>query len=122
MYRTKVLAFFAALAVVLPVAAQQGIQSAPVMETTPGTILPAQPIGTEDLISLQVYDSPEFSRTVRVSNDGSIRLPMLKNTIRVQGLLPKDVEVLVGEELKREQLLVDPFVTVNVVEYHSRPI
>ena len=32
------------------------------------------------------------------------------------------MEVLITEELKREQLLVDPFVTVTVGEYHSRPI
>jgi len=36
--------------------------------------------------------------------------------------LPKDIEPLVAEELKREQLFVDPYVTVTVVEYHSRPI
>jgi polysaccharide export outer membrane protein len=36
--------------------------------------------------------------------------------------MPSDVEVLIADELKREQLLVDPFVTVTVVDYHSRPI
>jgi len=47
---------------------------------------------------------------------------MLKEKIRVQGLFPNDIEVLLAEALKREGLFVDPFVTVNVVEYHSRPI
>jgi polysaccharide export outer membrane protein len=46
----------------------------------------------------------------------------LKSQIRVQGLLPNEIEVLVKEALEREQLFVDPFVTVNIVEYHSRPI
>ncbi|MES1260321.1 MAG: SLBB domain-containing protein, partial [Acidobacteriota bacterium] len=53
---------------------------------------------------------------------GTIRLPMLKSTIKVEGLFPSDVEVLLADELKREQLLVNPFVTVAVAEYHSRPI
>src|SRR4051794_10444288 len=84
--------------------------------------LPAQRIGPEDLLALQVYDAPEFTRTVRVSADGTIRLPMLKAPIRVQGLLPDEVSVLVAEALERDKLFVDPFVTVNVAEYHSRPI
>jgi polysaccharide export outer membrane protein len=47
---------------------------------------------------------------------------MLSSPIRVQGLLPNEIEVLVAEALERDKLFVDPFVTVNIVEYHSRPI
>lgn len=86
------------------------------------TNLPIQPIGKDDLLSVQIYDSPEMSRTVRVNAEGRIRLPMLKSTFAVEGLLATDVETLIADELKREELLVDPFVTVNVAEYHSRPI
>lgn len=86
------------------------------------TNLPHQPIGREDLLGVTVYDSPELTRTVRVGADGSIRLPMLKATIKVEGLLPSEVEVAIADQLKAEKLLVDPFVTVNVAEYHSRPI
>jgi polysaccharide export outer membrane protein len=110
---------------VLPLAAQDATHQtvpAPVADLNPSSNLPFQPVGPEDLIGLQVYDAPEFTRTVRVSKEGSIRLPMLKSQIRVQGLLPNEIEVLVKEALEREQLFVDPFVTVNIVEYHSRPI
>jgi polysaccharide export outer membrane protein len=86
------------------------------------TNLPVQKIGLEDLLGITVYDSPELTHTYRVLSDGRIRMPMLKTTIPVEGLYPADVETLIAEELKREQLLVDPFVTVNVIEYHSRPI
>jgi polysaccharide export outer membrane protein len=84
--------------------------------------LPAQKIGPQDLIGIQVYDSPEFTRTVRVGSDGKMRLPMLKEKIFVQGLLPNELEVSVAEALAREGLIVDPFVTVTVVEYASRPV
>lgn len=84
--------------------------------------LPIQKIGAGDLLTLQVYDSPELSRTVRVSPEGKIRLPMLKDQIKVTDLLPSDIEILITEALQREKILVDPFVTVNVAEYHSRPI
>jgi len=84
--------------------------------------LPAQKIGANDLLVVAVYDSPELTRTVRVGPDGSIRLPMVKQRIAVLGLLPVDVETAVSQVLKDEQLIVDPFVTVTVAEYHSRPI
>jgi polysaccharide export outer membrane protein len=90
--------------------------------SNPSSNLPIQKVGPEDLLGLQVYDAPEFTRTVRIAADGSIRLPMLKETIRVQGLFPDDIAVLLAEALKREGLYVDPFVTVYAVEYHSRPI
>lgn len=84
--------------------------------------LPAQPLGPNDLIAVSVYDAPEFSRTVRVSADGFIRLPMLKERINANGVMPGALETAIAEQLVREQLLVDPFVTVNVAEYQSRPI
>ena len=94
----------------------------PVSVEPAGTNLPAQRIGPDDLIGLSVYDSPEFTRTIRVGPDGTIRLPMLKKRIQVDGLMPSELETAIAAALVDEKLLVDPFVTVTVVEYHSRPI
>jgi len=88
----------------------------------PSTNLPAQKIGPRDLIAIQVYDSPELTRTVRVGADGNIRLPMLKQLIKGEGLMPNDLEDVIARALAGEDLIVDPFVTVTVVEYSSRPI
>jgi polysaccharide biosynthesis/export protein len=57
-----------------------------------------------------------------VGADGAIRLPMLKQRLNVEGLMPSDVETAIATALKDEELIVDPFVSVNVAEYHSRPI
>jgi len=84
--------------------------------------LPVQKIGPQDLIGIQVYDSPEFSRTIRVLDSGEIRFPMIAEPIKVAGFYPDDIAVLIQDALKRAHLLVDPFVTVTVAEYHSRPI
>ncbi len=84
--------------------------------------LPAQRIGPDDLIAVNVYDAPEFTRTVRVGSDGVIRLPMTDRRIKAQGLLPADLETAIAEALRSDGLVVDPVVTVTVVEYHSRPI
>jgi polysaccharide export outer membrane protein len=109
----------------LPLAAQDVHQIIPttgVTDLNPASNLPIQRVGPEDLLGIQVYNAPEFTRTVRISAEGSIRLPMLTSPIRVQGLLPNEIETLVAEALQRDKLFVDPFVTVNVMEYHSRPI
>jgi polysaccharide biosynthesis/export protein len=87
-----------------------------------GANLPAQKIGAQDLIAIQVYDSPEFTRTVRIGADGKMRLPMLKEKIQAEGLMPNELEVSVADALASEGLVVDPFVTVTVAEYASRPV
>jgi polysaccharide export outer membrane protein len=84
--------------------------------------LPAQKIGPRDLIMVQVYGSPELSRSVRVGADGMLRLPMLKQRIKGEGMMPNDLEVMVAAALDEEGLVVDPLVTITVAEYSSRPI
>lgn len=84
--------------------------------------LPAQKIGANDLLSVSVYGAPEFTRTVRVSAEGFIRLPMLKQKVEARGLMPSDLEEKIACALSNEQILVDPVVTVTIAEYHSRPI
>jgi len=123
MFRSNTLRTVSALfAAALTVFAQQQPSATAVADVSPSSNLVQQKVGPDDLIGLQVYDAPEFSRTVRVSADGSIRLAGLPEPIRVQGLMPDDISVLVKEALVRAQLYVDPFVTTTVMEYHSRPI
>jgi polysaccharide biosynthesis/export protein len=123
MQRCKlVLALSAIFAIALPLAAQETPRPPSVSDLSPGSNLPLQRVGPEDLLSVQVIDAPELTRTVRISAEGTIRLPMVKEALHVQGLMPNEIEVLLTEALEREKLFVDPFVTVNIVEFHSRPI
>ncbi|MDX2268518.1 MAG: polysaccharide biosynthesis/export family protein [Bryobacter sp.] len=84
--------------------------------------LPSQKIGPDDLLQINVYGAPELSRTVRVNQEGFIRLPMLKTPIRAASLLPSDLEGEIAAALSKDQILVSPVVTVTVAEYISRPI
>jgi polysaccharide biosynthesis/export protein len=87
-----------------------------------GANLPAQPVGPNDLIAVSVYDAPELSRTIRVGADGYFRLPMLKQRIKANGLYPSELESAIIAALRAEDILVNPFVTVTIAQYHSRPI
>lgn len=84
--------------------------------------LPIERIGDDDLLGISVYDAPELTGTVRVNSNGDIRLPMLKEHIHAAGLLPEGLESAIAKALTDGKVLVDPIVTVNVVEYRSRPI
>jgi polysaccharide export outer membrane protein len=95
---------------------------APSMNDANSANLPIQTVGANDLISVAVYDAPELTRTVRVSADGFIRLPMLKQRIQAEGMMPPELESRIATALKTERLIVDPFVTITVAEYTSRPI
>src|ERR1700683_3225573 len=81
----------------LPVAvALHAILAAAPPQTLPGSEvatanLPALPAGPEDLIAVSVYGSPELSRTLRVSDDGHIRMPMLKEPVKVLGVMPSAI-------------------------------
>jgi polysaccharide export outer membrane protein len=88
---------------------------------TPTQNLPAQKIRPNDLVGVSVYGEPDLTRTVRVGADGTIRLPMLKDKIKADGLMPEELERAVAEALKTQEILVDPFVTVTVAEYHPLP-
>ena len=86
------------------------------------TNLPAHKISPNDLIGVSVYDAPELTRTLRVSADGMIALPMLKRGIRAAGLLPEELEKSITETLKTDEILVRPIVTVTMIEYNSRRV
>jgi polysaccharide export outer membrane protein len=106
------------LLVIVPAAPAQ-VRPAP---EVPYANLPAQRIGANDLLAVSVYDVPELTRTLRVGADGMVRLPMLKQRIKAEGLMPGELETAIAAALVAEQLIVDPFVTVTIAEYNSRPI
>jgi polysaccharide export outer membrane protein len=87
-----------------------------------GANLPVERIGKDDLLGITVYDAPELSRSVRVDDEGKIRLPMLRQHIQAAGLSAAELESSIATALTEGNVLVDPIVTVSVVEYRSRPI
>ena len=87
-----------------------------------GANLLARPIGAGDLLSISVYGAPELSRSVRVSGEGLIRLPMLRTPIEARGVFPAELEERVSAALGAASILVDPSVVITIAEYATRPI
>jgi len=114
-----------AIAVSSSVLAQQPVESNNRDAAVPvnnGLNSSSEILGRDDVVGISVYDSPELTHNVRVNADGDIRLPMVKQRIRAAGLTPPALENAIATALIDEQVLVNPIVTVTVVEYHSRPI
>ena len=61
--------------------------------------LPVARIGDDDLLGVTVYDAPELTRTIRVSPEGDIWLPMVKQPIHAAGLYPEDLEKVIAAAL-----------------------
>jgi polysaccharide export outer membrane protein len=96
--------------------------SAQASDTQPGANLSFEPVGPGDLLFIYVLNSVENSRTLRVSGDGTISLPSLKDPIQVAGLLSTEIEKVLVAALTANKILVEPIVSASVVEYRSKPV
>jgi polysaccharide biosynthesis/export protein len=77
-------------------------------------------IGPEDLLEISVLEAPDLSRTVRVSDDGAISLPLL-GSIDAAGLSTRELEAVL-KDLLRRTYMKDPQVSVFVQEMRSHPV
>jgi polysaccharide export outer membrane protein len=84
--------------------------------------LPEQRVGPGDLLAISVAYCPELTRNFRVSADGTLSLPLLKERIRAAGKDPDEIETEITSALVKDQVLVRPVVSASVVEYRSVPV
>jgi polysaccharide export outer membrane protein len=79
-------------------------------------------IGNGDLIEFEVFDVKELSREVRVSQSGTISIPLIPVRIHVTGLTETQAEQKIAEVLEANGLVSNPAVTVSVKDHKSKPI
>lgn len=79
-------------------------------------------IGSGDLLSIQVFDVPELSRDLRVSQTGTIGIPLIPLRLHISGLTETQAEVKIAEVLEANGLVSHPEVSVIVREKKSKPI
>ena len=79
-------------------------------------------IGAGDTISIDVFDVKELSREVRVSQTGTIGLPLIPVRLQVKGLTETQAEQKIAEVLQANGLVSHPEVSVSVKTRKSKPI
>jgi polysaccharide export outer membrane protein len=80
------------------------------------------PVGIDDLIHIDVFDVPELSRDVRVSDAGDISLPLIPGRVSVAGLSVFQLQERLAQLLIDNGLVSHPQVSVFVKERNSQPV
>ena len=79
-------------------------------------------VGRGDVVGLEVFDVPELTRDLRVSQTGTIGLPLVPVRLYVAGLTEMQVQQKIAEVLEANGLVSHPQVMVSVKEKRSKPI
>jgi polysaccharide export outer membrane protein len=79
-------------------------------------------IGSGDVLDIEVFDVKELSREVRVSQTGTIGIPLVPVRLHVAGLTEVQGEQKIAEVLEAHGLVSHPEVSLSVKERKSKPI
>ncbi len=79
-------------------------------------------IGNGDLLEIEIFDVKELSRDVRVSQTGSIGIPLVPVRLHVAGLTEIQAEQKISEVLEANGLVSHAEVSITVKERKSKPI
>jgi polysaccharide biosynthesis/export protein len=79
-------------------------------------------IGNGDVLSIEVFDVKELSRDVRVSQTGTIGMPLVPVRLHVSGLTELQAEQKITELLEANGLVSHADVSVTIKERKSKPI
>jgi len=77
-------------------------------------------LAAKDQISVTVFGQKDVTRTLRVSQSGTITMPLL-GEVKAGGLSPAELERKIEDGL-RGRYLINPRVTVAVAEYQGRQV
>ena len=72
-------------------------------------------LGPGDLIRISVFQNPELTQEVRVSDQGEISYPLI-GSVRAMGLTTQELERQIAEALRSGGFLLDPQVTVLLMQ------
>ena len=98
----------------------QPAKPAPDTQTSRDLFVKAYRIGPGDLLEIKVFELEQLSQTVRVSEDGSITLPLL-GQVMVEGLTQEGTAIRVAN-LLAQRYVKNPQVTVFIKEYKSKQV
>ncbi len=76
-------------------------------------------IGGADLIEITVYQQADMDRKLRVSQNGTVSLPLI-GVVKVGGLSINEAEATLSEKLK--EFVINPQVTIFIREYGNKKV
>src|SRR5271154_5779662 len=79
-------------------------------------------IGDGDMLAIEVFDVKELSRDVRVSQTGTIGIPLVPVRLHIAGLTEIQAEQKISEVLEANGLVSHAEVSITVRERKSKPI
>ena len=99
---------------IVPKAASTTVES-----PNPATTRPLIPLGSGDVVNVQVYGRPELTTTTYIADDGTISLP-LAGVVEVSGLSTSAAAQKIATAYKKGQYLRNPQVTLLLSQSHSQ--
>ena len=78
-------------------------------------------LGVGDLLEVSVYNIPELTSKVRVSNSGDVYLPLI-DYVHVEGLTQEEAQSLIEKRLEGGGFVRSPHVTIFVDEASSQGV
>jgi polysaccharide biosynthesis/export protein len=78
-------------------------------------------IGPGDLVSINVFDTPEMTQEVRVSDAGTVRLQLIGD-IKIGGQTPAAAGKTIEDALISHQIMKAPQVSVRVKDYVTQDV
>ncbi|WP_296639925.1 polysaccharide export protein EpsE [Thiobacillus sp. 65-1402] len=78
-------------------------------------------MGTGDVLRITVYGQPDLATEARVGENGSITFPLIGD-VKLAGITPARGETEIAQRLSKGGFILEPFVTLNVVQYRSQQI
>ncbi len=78
-------------------------------------------MGTGDVLRITVYCQPDLTTEARVGENGGITFPLIGD-VKLAGITPARGETEIAQRLSKGGFILEPFVTLNVVQYRSQQI
>lgn len=78
-------------------------------------------LGPGDSVRVTVFQNPDLTTETRISPQGTILMPLI-GQVDLRGLSPEDAMSRIAQRLKEGQFLVDPQVSLTVLQVRSRQV
>jgi polysaccharide biosynthesis/export protein len=78
-------------------------------------------LGAGDVVRFSVFQQPDLSIEVRLSEGGTISYPLV-GLVKIGGLTPSKAEELVAQRLKSGNFIQNPQISLNVVQFRSAQV